>query len=329
MKTVYVALTMFIFAQAALPGFAKNSVDQSPAGTVSTLFPSRISQQKVGDCAFQSNKPVVDQGISMSAAPGGEVTISGKDQSNHVWTSTYEATPGAGCQLWKVDLGQNGRLALAFIEFSADSSGGWDTTLSLLLFDDEGRPFPWQATSLFTVDDLGVRELVKLGEEKQPAIIVPRRLEQVSDTGVVRKTGTEFHAYSFTKDRVREVLGYYANRTWPLIVPAGFVPSSPSGNVESLSTASVIDSRQVQLQAATHEYVRLNGKNDSERQVEFTDQSMALPKILVVDRADGRSIISLPQQSDFENLKALNLKTTILGQDCDQSSCSPLIMWMK
>lgn len=328
MKTVYVVLTMFIFAQAALPGFAKNSVDQSPAGTVSKLFPSRISQQKVGDCAFQSSQPVVDQGISMSATPEGEVTISGKNQSNRVWTSTYEATPGAGCQLWKVDLGQNGRLALAFIEFGADSSGGWDTTLSLLLFDDEGRPFPWQATSLFTVDDLGVRELVKLGEEKQPAIIVPRLLKQVSDTGVVSKTGTEFHAYSFTKDRVREVLGYYANRTWPLVVPAGFVPSSPSGNAESLST-SVVNSSEAQVQQKTHEYVRLNGKNDSERQVEFTDQSMALPKVLIVDSADGRRLISFPQQSDFQNLKALSLKTTVLGQDCHQGSCSPLIMWMK
>jgi hypothetical protein len=328
MKMVYVALTMFIFAQAALPGFAQNSVDQSPAGTVSTLFPSRISQQKVGDCAFQSGKPVVDQGISMSATPGGDVTISGKDQSNRVWTSTYEATPGAGCQLWKVDLGQNGRLALAFIAFRADSSGGWDTTLSLLLFDDEGRPFPWQATSLFTVDDLGVRELVKLGEDKQPAIIVPRRLEQVSATGAVNKTGTEFHAYSFTNDRVREVLGYDANRTWPLIVPAGFVPSSPLQNTESLST-SAVNSGQAQVQPETHEYVRLTGKNDSERQVEFTDQSVSLPNVLIVDSADGRRIISFPQQSDFQNLKALSLKTTVLGQDCHYGSCSPLIMWMK
>jgi len=323
MKTCYKATYLFLLVLSALPSYAKNEANQISNKTVSTLFPLRVVQQKIGDCDFQSGKPVADQRVLMSATAGGDVTVSGKDRSNRVWTSTYEATPGAGCQLWKVDLGRNGRLDLAFVEFGANSSGGWDTTLSLLLFDNDGLPFPWQATSLFTVDDLGIRELVKLGEEKRQAVIVPQRLGEVNGKGI------EFHAYDFTDNRVQEVLGSYANKAWPFTVPPGILTSPSSQNMGSLSTIVPAISQVSQTKTGTHDFLRLKGDNDAERQVVFSDQSMDLPKILIVDSAAGRKIISSPQPSDFQNLKTPNVTTTVLGQDCTQGTCFPLIMWMK
>jgi hypothetical protein len=323
MKIRYYAASMFVLVMSAFPAFAANDAASIANTTVAALFPSRAVQQKIADCDFKAGKSETFQGVQMSVTSGGDVTLSGKDHSNRVWSSTYKATPGAGCQLWRVDLGRDGLLDLAFVEFGANSSGGWDTTLSLLLFDDQGHPFPWQATSKFSTDDLGVRELVKLGDEKRKAVIVPRRLDEG------RGDETVYHAYGFKENRVREILGSYSNKSWPLILPPGVVTSHSYLDSTSLTTAVLVGNLPSPAQDSTHHFLRLEGANDLERQVVFSDGSMMLPKVLVVDSANGRRIISFPQEADFLNLQKLNLTTTTLGQSCDGGVCAALIMWMK
>jgi hypothetical protein len=321
MRTFYQVMYLSTLLFSAIPSFAVSGITSDSA--VSILFPVRVNQQKIADCDFKSSKPVNAQGVQMIATPGGDVTISGRDRSSLLWTATYEATPGAGCQLWRVDLGRNGQLDLAFLEFGANSSGGWDTTLSLLLFDEKGSPFPWQATSKFTSDGLGIRELVKLGDEQRPVVIDPQRRNDI------KENPTEYHAYGFSGDRVLEILGEYGDKSWPLMIPSGVLDSSAPRTSESLSTTTLLHSQTLQENQVGHHFLGLKGNSEYERQVVFSDGSMTMPKILIVDTASERRIISSPQPSDFLNVKRANLITTVLGQDCGQATCSPLIMWMK
>jgi hypothetical protein len=38
---------------------------------------------------------------------------------------------------------------LEIVSPGVDSSGGYDSTLTVILFDQDGQPFPWQATGNF------------------------------------------------------------------------------------------------------------------------------------------------------------------------------------
>lgn len=250
----------------------------------------------------------------MATESGGDVFVSGKDHRGNSWKASYEATPGAGCQLWKVDLGRNGGLDLAFLSFGANSSGGWDTTLSLLLFDGQGRPFPWQATSMFTVTDLGIKELVLLGEARLPAVIVAR--QSSTDVG---QGAPEYHAFQFVADRASEIVGKQGNIVWPIVSTS----NTPHVGIakSSLSTNGTLETSRIS-------YVSLLGNTDSERRLHFSSEDIAVPKVLVVDANGTRQITSSPDKADLLQLRAGGTIRAMLGQDCDSEPCSPMVLWI-
>lgn len=193
-----------------------------------------IRQQKIADCNFQSSAPVSFGTGTMVTDPGGPVTLSGIDRRGKKWTAIYEdVAPGAGCELWQAYLGDNGEVDLIFVQHGMDGSGGWDTVLSLLLFDNQGRPFPWQAIAKFTVDDSGVRELVQLEQEKKPVAIVPERKDD--DRWNER---VSYQAYTFAGTRATELVGTYGGVTWPLYGYAASQNRTDPAAGHTLTTAS-------------------------------------------------------------------------------------------
>jgi hypothetical protein len=303
--------------------FAKAQTGPNVQVKLQQALQTPIAQQKLADCDFQAPAPVSFGNGTMAADAGGTVTLRGVDRRGKTWTAIYQATPGAGCQLWQTYLEPGGEADLVFLQMGANSSGGWDTVLSVLLFDSQGRPFPWQATGKFTTNKDGIRELVQLGEEKKLAVIVP---EQQSDAqGNVYHS---YHAYTFTDARTTELIGVYGGVKWPLTDLSPLQQKAAIVVPYTLTTAGQSAGSDEVPPNSPH-YMGLKGINDSERQLVMSNTSFPLPDVLIVDSAAGRKIVSSPMHSDLTDLQANRAAGITLGNDCSNGDCHPLLLWLK
>lgn len=288
------------------------------------IFQTTVKQQKIADCNFQSSAPFSFGSGTMVADPKGTVTLSGVDRRGKTWTAVYDrVAPGAGCELWQAYLENNGEVDLIFVERGMDSSGGWDMVLSLLLFDDQGRPFPWEAMAKFIVDDSGVRELVQARDQKRVIAIVPER----KDTDRSNEHYS-YHAYTFAGTRATELTGSYGGITWPLFdyavpqnrfTPAGVSVLTTLGNpagVNQIRRKEPIDERKT-------------GATDAKAQQPAPNESFDLPDLVVSDREAGRKIISSPTEFDLNELQTNRAKPIVLGNSCTDRPCHPLVLWFK
>ena len=167
-------------------------------------------QQKLADCNFQSAAPVSIGIGKMKTDADGTVILSGQDKTGKSWTASYQAFPGAGCQLWQARLERSEEPALVFVQFGGNTSGGWDTTLSVLLFDAQNRPFPWQAKGKFDVTKDGIDGLVILGKADTPAVLV--RTQQSDGPGNHRESHS---IYTFLGNRAVEMTGELEGKQCP------------------------------------------------------------------------------------------------------------------
>lgn len=282
-----------------------------------------IKQQKIADCNFQSSAPVSFGTGTMVTDPGGDVTLSGFDRKGKIWTATYYTNPGPGCELWQGYLGNNGEVDLIFVQNGINSSGGWDMILSLLLFDNQGRPFPWQARAKFTVSDSGVQELVELGEEKKIVAIVPERKD-------LDRTNEQYsyHAYAFSGVRATELVGTYGGVTWPFYNYAAPQNRTNSAAIQTLTTSEK-SANNDEIPPTALLFQGAIGTTSSERQFVLSNESFHLPDVLVLDSAAGRRIVTSPMSSDLADLQANRAKGIVLGNSCTDRACHPLVMWLK
>jgi len=299
---------------------------QTPSGVQVKLLDvlrTPIKQQKLADCDFQSAVPVSFGTGTMVTDAGGAVTLNGVDRKGTAWTATYHTDPGPGCQLWQAYLGTNGEVDLIFVQFGFDSSGGWDTILSLLLFDDQGRPFPWQAMGKFTTNDSGVRELVQLGKEKKLVAIVPERKGDAQ--GNIHYS---YRAYTFAGIRATELAGAYGDVNWPLSDYPAPQNRTDLTVVHTLTTSGQSDSGN-EIPPNPSLFKGLIGTNDSQLQLVMSNTSFRLPDVLVVESTAGRKITSSPMNSDLISLQALHAAGIALGNNCQNRPCHPVVLWLK
>ena len=283
-----------------------------------------IKQQKLADCNFQSAAPVSFGTGTMVTDPGGEVTLKGVDWRGKSVDSDYYTAPVTGCELWQANLGSNGEVDLIFVQHGFDTSGGWDMILSLLLFDDQERPFPWQAMAKFTIDDSGVRELVQLGEEKKMVAIVPERKSDVQGN-----MHYSYYAYTFAGIRATELAGAYGGLTWPLSDYYS-APQNRTGRLalHTLTTSGQSDSGN-EIPPNSPLFKGLVRTGDSVHQLVMSNATFDVPDVLVLDSAAGRKIISEPLISTLANLQTNRAKGIALGNSCIYRPCHPVVIWLK
>ncbi len=146
----------------------------------------------------------------------GSVTLHGKNDAGKPWTSNYAVAPGAGCELWEANLDAN-TSALFLVSRGMDSSGGWDTTLSILYFDGAGNPFPWQAEGYVEVTPHGLANIVRLKETRAVGVIIATREMGSSAIGDNKWAHRdEFRLYKLSQDGVNEIKGLEQGVRWPL-----------------------------------------------------------------------------------------------------------------
>lgn len=115
---------------------------------VAALPAHPVRQTKIADCEDATQPVFWEHSTTIRDTPDGDLTISGTDDRGKNWTALI---PGGGvmkCEAWSASLWKHSRDALIFIVYGGSSSGGYDNVLTILFFDKNGRPVPWQAQAI-------------------------------------------------------------------------------------------------------------------------------------------------------------------------------------
>ena len=283
-------------------------------------FAMLSGQQKLADCNFQTSDPVSIGIGTMKTDPDGTVILSGHDGTGKSWTASYQAFPGAGCQLWQARLERSQEPTLVFVQFGGNTSGGWDTTLSVLLFDAQNRPFPWQATGKFDVNKDGIDGLVTIGKADTPAVLVRTRQSDGPEND--RDSSS---LYTFSGNRAIELTGELEGKHWPFAASSNLHkwPTLPASH--TLKTSSGISNAEA---GDATRFEGVAGTNDSNRQLILSSGNVYFPDVLVMDTRSGRRIVSSPEQSDLAGLEAGKATGVTLGNNCNDGDCHPVVVWL-
>lgn len=311
---------MFSVVAAVLSGTAMcvaQVATPDPRGRVQAVLDLQqehpLAQQAISTCSdLRSTFP---WGRSDLKYMNGDLIVSGTDQAGR----TYVAAKGTGitgCQIWSADLDGNGQKDLVILTPGQDSSGGYDTELSVLLFDTDGRPFPWKATGNFTSNGAGIGQLVQAPSGRGASVIAPTK-EGLAGPDA----NLAFQAYTFSPNAVTKMTGSAFGLNWPVL--ANSTPelekhqmaATLSFDQKSFSAPVRLRAGSPQTISATSMFALSNG------------QGVEAPATLVEEDAAGDRVITFdPMPSDLQRLLRQSAQVTTVGRSCEEEECRPLVM---
>jgi hypothetical protein len=288
---------------------------------VSQLLTNRFPQVLIGEC--NESTPLTSENISIQSN-NGDIVIRGSDFKGNPWTAQMEISPMSECQVWTADLGNKQRRDLLILAMGTGSSGGWDSQLNLLLLDNNGRPFPWQAVSNFSADESGVIQVVKDTNSGTAQILVPK---QDGD----RSTGLSnaYNLFGVTDSRIRKITMSQGGMQWPLMVSPTREFIAEQQKYEP-STSAISAGSRSGANAAKVVIERIDNPESmqDEQLVLSTKKVLGFPKIVMIDRSSGERFIDFdPSQKEISELKSSGAGIQSLGVACDRGYCQPLIVW--
>jgi hypothetical protein len=307
------AITPFVDAQIPAPK------------QVHSLLAKHFPQTLIGECEDGEASPLT-RGYTSIQWHNGDISIHGSDLQGKPWVAQIKVSPIAECQVWTSDLANNQQHDVLVLSMGIDSSGGWSSQLSLLIFDNQGRPFPWQAIGNFSADANGILEVVK-SESKGVAEIVVAKQSGNIHSGF----SYAYHRFGVTGSRIRKITHAQDGSTWPLIVSPTKNTNETEGRYDS-STISGGTGVAEDEDSSKSKIVRIENSDSmqDEHLVLSTKAVIGYPKIVMIDKPDGgRSIDFDPTQSEIEELKNNNAMVQSLGTECDRGNCQPLLLWAK
>lgn len=272
-----------------------------------------LTQQAISACS--DLRTTVQWGRSDLKYTNGDLIVSGKDQAGQTYAA-IKGTSLTGCQIWSADLDGNGQRDLLILTPGQDSSGGYDTELSVLLFDTDGRPFPWKATGNFTSNGAGIRQLVQAPSGRGASVIVPTKEGLAGPDASLA-----FQAYTFSPNAVTKMTGSAFGLNWPVL-------ANSTPELEKHQMAATLSFDQKSLPAP----VRLragSAQNDSALLVLALNngQQVEAPATLVEEDAAGDRVITFdPMPSDLQRLLRQSAQITTMGRSCEEEECRPLVM---
>jgi hypothetical protein len=289
-------------------------------------------QKKLAECDFENPQTLSVGRASLETQKDGLVIMRGKNDNGRPWTSTYEAAPGAGCELWKANLDADG-WALFLVLRGMDSSAGWDTTLSVLCFDGQGNPFPWQALGYVEVTPRGLANVIRLKDTRTVGVITATR--ETDHSLVVDGDWShrdEFRLYKLSQGDVDEIKGMEQGVQWPFVhanakanweIRSSKYSLSVSHRAEDEVSPNVVENQKV------HKVEGIREVKDAGPEIVMSDSNVPFPEILVVDGVNGRTIVSDSTLADLSGLKLSHATAEILGNDCTENDCHPVVVWIK
>lgn len=318
MTVTTTALLLFISLLAPALGQVAATPASNPV--FAKVMDGQIKQTKIGDCDHCSNPVLLYNQVEVDSAEDGEISIAGRSNDGSKWRATMGVAPVADCEIWVAELSPGYPPSIILLAAGIDSSGGWGTRLSLLLFNKEGMPMPWQATSMFDWDDSGVKEIVRRPGAESASIVLP-----IQDGDRFSGFSYAYELYDVVGDRVQPLTDVRYGVRWPWI-PKGQLPLDEYRQLNTLSTVPTAT-------AAKHNDVPVRVKKFSRTaadnlQIELDDNSAVLPAgVLVEDNAaHERVIVFAPDEGDLRRLLKPGTPVQVTGKECGWDGCGPLIL---
>ncbi len=312
---------LFLFTSLLAPAFGQIAATPASNPVLARVMDGQIKQTKIGECAHAINPVLLYQQVEIDSAEDGEISIAGHSNDGQKWRATIEVAPVAECEVWAAELSPGYPPSIILLAAGINSSGGWDTKLSLFLFNKEGMPMPWQATSMFDWDDSGVKEIVRGPGAERASIVLP-----IQEGDRFDGFSYAYELYDVVGDRVQPVADVRYGVRWPWI-PKGQHTLDEHRQMNSLSTVPTTtkakgnDDSPVRIKKLS----KTAANND---QIELDDKSSVLfPDMLVEDNASHeRVIVFAPQEEDLRKLLKPGTTVQVIGKECYGDECAPLIL---
>jgi hypothetical protein len=311
----------FLILALAAPLFAQDSVSVAITRTkaVNTALANPVEQTKVTDCADATYPVSWQNNASLLFAPHG-LQIKGVDLEGHSWSTVVPVSNVMKCEVWSAELRKG--LPPDLLILNADEMGGYQSELTILFFDRNGRPHPWQATGAFTSTSSGIQQVATDQGTSNARVVVPIR------------EGDKFSGYAYVHNLFRisaggieKVVGSENSAVWPQI----------SGNAKVLvgTEANMTKSESFDADDVSPEATRTLakvGSPDDEKPLTFSDgQTTRIPQIVVVVKSDGSRQIFFDENTPdgIAEIKKGNFSIRLKGTTCEEEECRPFIMVAK
>lgn len=130
--------------------------------------------------------------------------ITGTDRNSRAWSVIANCHEGYA-SVWTTDLDKNGQNDLIFLASTGANGCGPTTHLTVVMFDADGRPVPWQCYGYFEVDKRGLKDILDLDSDGRADI-----LQQSFENGFWITS-----LYEFCDGRVR-LRRHHGTRSFPI-----------------------------------------------------------------------------------------------------------------
>jgi hypothetical protein len=252
------------------------------------------------------------RGVRFEQQEGGPLVLRGEDSQGRPFRVALGA-PGPACSLYRADLDKSGTQDLVLVSPTGGRGLAPTRLLRAVLFDEAGRPVPWQVEGYFEEDEHGVADVLDLDGDGRAELVRQARVAGTWLTSLYKAEGGHW----------RRVQGPHGERNWPLISPKGRTPFE-----EDLSNLLPASAQPVRLAALAS-----SGKGHSRGAVLTLEGgrrcTLAAPHsalTVVVDRPGGREVALLGvdegSRALARELIERKLPLLLTGQR-RQGTCSP------
>lgn len=291
------------------------------------------------DCGGDSEWTYKATDSEVIVRPQKEILARGRDRSGLAWRVQAEYPGDGGCRFFIHDLDGNGAHDLIFLTANG-GSGPAGVTMTILAFDRERRPVPWQATSSFAVKGNRLLNFVDLNRDKKAELL----FQHFEPTGTNGEFGISTALYSISDGYFRRVTGIFGGRTFPIRRPIRlhFAEEPDLTNALPVSQQSK-ELTKLQRRATgpcwlqditiTDKGIALAPNSTASRECEGYLQSkegrVALPLITVLDLPKQGRVIDINHSLDvIHQAVKIGVSVALTGRACE-TGCRPFIMWAR
>jgi len=261
-----------------------------------------------------------------------DISFSGQDKSGHPWTVELDNQHiGLGYKLYSGDLDQNGLVDAVFVTDTGANGSLPASVLSMLTFDQQGRPLLWQTGLNVTVDKAGLAQLVDLDQDRKAELIV----EHVDAASGDKAEGAFVtNIYKVEQGRWRK-LSEYAGTALPvyapvaaanaeawLIRPPEKLPADRHAFAPDLSNATPVAEGKA-------EFINLVKQTEDEVELARPADRCTPDDFILVEDSKLKRTISILSGSDEAKLKPLLAQPKIkLYGNCSPGQLAPRLIWI-
>ncbi len=274
-------------------------------------------QEKVADCPDTQRDVIWNNNVVLRSTADG-LTLSGRGARSRTWNTVVPVSGVMKCEIWSGVL-TKGQAKSLLILTGDEMGGSYGASLTILSFDRENMPMPWQAHGSFTSTKSGIEQVARNTGSGDTQILVSHRQGDRHE-GYVSVTSL----YHVTEAGLTEVIGRDSRgNQWPSIL----------GNHSALTGNELKATRSIRFGSEQAPAKRLSISQilgyDQPQPVVYSDGSKTrYPAIVVLNRLNGSRTIYFDGNvpDGVAEAKRSDARVALKGTACDGEECGPFLL---